>query len=154
FSQPNSSSLAVNKIFDASPSQIFGSLNANGRIYLINQNGIMFGAGSQVNVAGLVASTLNITPNALANGIAAGQPGVDPNTPSFVQFQSDSGAALPSGAITVAAGASLNAPGGQIFLFAPKISNSGTISTPDGQTILAAGNAIYLAGSTDPDVRG
>ena len=34
-----------------------GTLNANGRIFLINQNGIIFGEGSQVNVGSLLATT-------------------------------------------------------------------------------------------------
>src|SRR5262249_41154932 len=134
-------------------SQISGSLTANGRIYLINQNGIMFGSGSQVNVASLVASSLNITQNAIDKGIAPTVVG-DPVTPSFVPFTDASGNPLPSGDVKVAQGATLNAKGGQILLFAPNVSNEGTITTPDGQTILAAGNAVYLATSNDPNVRG
>ena len=57
FNQPNSSSVALNKIYSANPSQIFGAVEANGQIYLVNANGIVFGAGSQVRTAGLVAST-------------------------------------------------------------------------------------------------
>src|SRR5208283_53930 len=45
FEQPNSSSVALNRIFDLNPTQIFGKLTANGQIYLINQNGILFGRG-------------------------------------------------------------------------------------------------------------
>jgi len=153
FVQPNAAALAINNIFQGSPSRIFGALNANGRVYLINQNGIVFGAGAQVNVAGLVASSLNLTQNALTSGIASTAAG-DPTSPSFVNFQDASGTALPSGAVTVQPGATLNATGGQIFLFAPQITNQGSITTPDGQTILAAGNAVYLATSPDPDVRG
>ena len=154
FVQPNSTALAINNIFQGSPSQIFGSLTANGRVYLINQNGIMFGAGSQVNVGGLVASSLNITQNAILNGIAQTLASGDQTTPSFVPFTDASGAPLTSGNITVAQGASLQSKAGQIFLFAPNVTNQGTISTPDGQTILAAGTSVYLATSNDPSVRG
>jgi filamentous hemagglutinin len=148
FVQPSATALAINEIYQGSPSQIFGSLTANGRIYLINQNGIMFGSGAQVNVAGLVASSLNLTASALANGIAQTVSG-DPTSPAF---QATPG--VPSGAVSVSQGATLNATGGQIFLFAPQVSNQGTITTPDGQTILAAGSAVYLAVSQDPSVRG
>lgn len=96
FVQPNAAALAINEIFQGTPSKILGSLSANGRIYLINQNGIMFGVGAQVNVGGLVASSLNITQNAVSNGIAETVVG-DPTTPSFVPFTDASGAALPSG---------------------------------------------------------
>src|SRR5208283_3302480 len=51
---------ALNRIWDNNPSLIFGKITADGRIYLINQNGILFGPGSQVNVNSLVASALNI----------------------------------------------------------------------------------------------
>jgi filamentous hemagglutinin len=148
FVQPSAKALAVNRIFQADPSKIFGALNANGRIYLINQNGILFGAGAQINVAGIVASTLDISPDALLHGIAPAT--VNNSSPAFQNFPSG-----PSGAIEIDQGAMLSAPGGQIFLFAPQIDNRGTISTPDGQTILAAGNSIFLATSvTDPNVRG
>ena len=43
------------------PSQIFGSLSANGRVFLVNPSGILFGPGAQVSVGALVASTLSIT---------------------------------------------------------------------------------------------
>jgi len=55
FNQPSSSSVALNRIYDSSASSIFGSLSANGQFYLINANGILFGAGSKVNVSGLIA---------------------------------------------------------------------------------------------------
>jgi filamentous hemagglutinin family protein len=59
FMQPGASSLAVNRILDTSGSQIMGRLNANGQVFLINPNGVLFGAGAQVNVGGIVASTLD-----------------------------------------------------------------------------------------------
>ncbi len=59
FVQPSSSAVAVNHILGNNGSQILGHLNANGQVYLINPNGIYFGAGSQVDVGGLVASTLD-----------------------------------------------------------------------------------------------
>jgi filamentous hemagglutinin family protein len=153
FVQPSATSLAINNIFQGSPSQIFGSLTANGRIYLLNQNGILFGSGAQVNVGGLVASSLNLTQNAVSNGIATSVNG-EPTSPSFVQFIDANGVALSSGNVTVAQGATLNSTNGQIFLFAPNVTNQGSINTPDGQSILAAGEAIYLATSSDPNVRG
>src|SRR6266567_2134984 len=57
----NKSWVALNRIYDQNPTQIFGKLTADGKIYLINRNGILFGPGSQVNVHSLVASSLNIT---------------------------------------------------------------------------------------------
>ena len=57
FVQPSSSSVAINNIYQGSVSNIFGSLSSNGVVYLLNQNGVLFGTGSTVNVGGLVASS-------------------------------------------------------------------------------------------------
>ena len=62
FHQPAATAAALNEIWSATPSTIAGALNANGQVYLINQNGIVFDKGAQVDVGGLVASTLNIAP--------------------------------------------------------------------------------------------
>src|SRR5579863_7103550 len=71
FKQPGSSSIALNRIFQASPSQIFGSLNANGQVYLLNLNGFLFGPTATVNVGGLLVSSLplSLTDANFANGI-------------------------------------------------------------------------------------
>ena len=55
--------IAFNRILDPSlaPSQIFGTIQASGQVYVINQNGIIFGGASQVNVGALVASTMSLT---------------------------------------------------------------------------------------------
>jgi len=58
FSQPSISSIALNRVIGVDPSVILGQLQANGRIFLINPNGILFGAGAQINVGGLLATTL------------------------------------------------------------------------------------------------
>jgi filamentous hemagglutinin len=150
FKQPNASAIALNQIFQADPSKIMGALNANGGIYLINQNGIIFGAGSQVNVHTLLASSLNITPDAMTGLLNAAQN----FKPALSSFTDQNGNPLPSGDISVQAGASIQAPGGQVMLFGPNVTNAGTIRADGGQVILAAGNQIYIAQSTDPNLRG
>jgi len=62
FNQPGTSAVALNRILDQSPSQIFGQISSNGQVFLINTHGIIFGSTAQVNVGGLVASTLDLTP--------------------------------------------------------------------------------------------
>ncbi|HET7930235.1 MAG TPA: filamentous hemagglutinin N-terminal domain-containing protein, partial [Rhodanobacteraceae bacterium] len=62
FNQPGTSAIALNRILDQNPSQIFGKVTSNGQIFLINTHGIIFGASAQLNVGGLVASTLDLTP--------------------------------------------------------------------------------------------
>ena len=61
FVQPSVSAIALNRVLGNDASQIYGNLQANGQVFLINPNGVLFGRGAQVDVGGLVASTLNIT---------------------------------------------------------------------------------------------
>ena len=61
FVQPDTSSVALNRIVGSDASSIFGTLSANGQVFLVNPNGILFAPGASVNVGGLVASTLNIS---------------------------------------------------------------------------------------------
>ncbi|MBU6246143.1 MAG: filamentous hemagglutinin N-terminal domain-containing protein [Xanthomonadaceae bacterium] len=63
FKQPSFTAVALNRILDQNPSQIFGRINSNGQVFLINTHGIIFGTSAQVNVGGLVASTLDLTPS-------------------------------------------------------------------------------------------
>jgi filamentous hemagglutinin family protein len=133
FIQQNSSSAVLNRITGQDPSRIMGALQSNGRVFLINPNGIMFGAGSQVNVAGLVASTLAISNSdflAGKNKFTAGEV---------------AGAVSNMGAITTPSG-------GQVYLIAPDVSNSGIITSPKGDVVLAAGRSVQLADSTNPDM--
>lgn len=68
FQQPNAAAVALNRIHDSNASQIFGKLNANGQIFLVNSNGINFAKGAEVNVGALTASTLDITDQNFLNG--------------------------------------------------------------------------------------
>ena len=79
FNQPSASSIALNRVNDANPSQILGKLTANGQVVLVNPNGVFFGQGSQVDVAGLIATTANIAnSDFMAGKMNFSQPG-NPN---------------------------------------------------------------------------
>ncbi|TKB82022.1 MAG: filamentous hemagglutinin N-terminal domain-containing protein [Nitrospira sp.] len=132
FIQPNSSAIALNRIFDVNPSQIFGRLEANGHVILLNPNGVMFGPTAQVNVGSLTASSLHLsTENFLAGRL-------------HFEGPATSGPVKNAGAIEAAAGG--------IYLLAPNVENSGVITAKDGQITLAAGSTVYL--SDRPDGRG
>src|SRR5690606_14736342 len=68
FHQPSVSAVALNRILDQNPSQIFGSIEANGQIILVNPNGLLFGRSAQLNVGSLVASSLDVIDFDAASG--------------------------------------------------------------------------------------
>jgi filamentous hemagglutinin family protein len=127
FVQPSATSIALNRVTGSDPSQIFGQLNANGRVFLINPNGVLFGSSAQVNVGGLVASTLNISDADFLAGRYQFT-GTSPATPASVANE---------GTITAASGGSVALLGGQV-------SNQGTIRAELGTVALAAGSAFTL----------
>ena len=61
FAQQSAASAVLNRVIGQDPSAILGTLSSNGRVFLLNPNGIVFGVGSRVDVAGLMASTLNLS---------------------------------------------------------------------------------------------
>lgn len=143
FTQHGATNSVLNRIGAAGGlSQIYGNLHADGQVYIINPNGILFGNGATVNVNSLIASSLDISDDLFNKGFLS----ITDGTAAF------SGN---SGFIQVDAGASLvSANGGKILMFAPDIENNGLINTPDGQTLLAAGQKVYLYASQDPNLRG
>jgi filamentous hemagglutinin family protein len=163
--QPSATAEILNNIWSANPSVIAGALTANGQVYLYNQNGIIFDKGAQINVGGLTASTLNFAPQATStdpdalfeNGILSGDANVVTTGVLPAAFQAANGASgTPyAGTVTVKPGAVLAAAdGGRIMLLGSAVTNGGSITTPDGQTLIGAGNTVYLAASSDPALRG
>lgn len=145
--QGGAGSSALNRIHDQNPSQIFGKLNANGEVLLINRNGIIFGKGAQINVQGLIASTLDINDDVFMGGFTT----IDTVSPTF-EWKDAEGVATyapEDNFVRVEAGASITtASGGRVFLMAPKVENAGEITTPGGQTVLAGGEKVWLKAST------
>ena len=106
FVQPSATSAALNQIWSADPSIISGKLQANGQVYLYNQNGIVFSKGAQVDVGGLVASSLPLRNTDLFEDGILSQNGNGDAAPPPV-FQNSPGAT--SGAVDVNEGATLTA---------------------------------------------
>jgi filamentous hemagglutinin family protein len=148
FKQPTGGS-AVNRIGSADPTVIEGMLTATGQLYLINQNGVLFGGGAQVNVGGMVASTLNISDEVFQKGWLSQQ-----GKQAAFAFEGTAGQ-FQSSFVRVEAGAQLaSGEGGGIYMFAPRVENAGKIETPGGQAMLAAGSKVYLAAPTNARMRG
>lgn len=134
FQQPDAASQVLNRVIGNDPSQILGSLGSNGGVWLINPNGILFGPTATINVAGLVASTLDISNidflagkyNFHAEGVSAAQ----------VMNQGEVRTTL----------------GGRVWLAGGQVRNEGTIQTPGGNIVLAAGKSLELIDSGAPNV--
>ncbi|GAB1394402.1 GLUG motif-containing protein [Rhodocyclaceae bacterium] len=125
FVQPSSSAVALNRVLAGEASQIYGTLSANGIVYLVNPNGVVFGAGSRVDVGGLVASALDIADD----DFLAGR--------DVFQRNGALGKIINRGEITAA-------EGGLIALLAPEAINEGVIAARLGNVVLAAGERITL----------
>lgn len=120
--QPSSSAALLNRVVGNSGSEIFGKLTANGQVFLVNPNGVLFGRGAEVNVGGLVASSLNIANDDFMN--------------SNLKFFKDgtAGSVVNQGSISA----------GFAALLGPIVDNSGSIITCKGSTALGAADAVTL----------
>lgn len=144
---PGAGSSSLHRVIGSTKlSEVYGTLKSNGSVYLINPNGVMFGQGAQVNVQGLVASTLNISDQDFLS-----LTDLDNRTTPVYVWEDLSGEDTPvtfdhpTNYVRVAPGATITTPsGGSVFLMARKVENAGSISTPGGQTALLAGDAVYL----------
>ncbi|MBN2483192.1 MAG: filamentous hemagglutinin N-terminal domain-containing protein, partial [Candidatus Omnitrophica bacterium] len=122
FLQPSASSVALNRVVGVEPSAILGRLTANGKIFLVNPNGILFGQGSVMDTAGMVASTLNISDSDFLAG--------------RYTFYGQGGSVVNQGYIS--------SPGGYVALLGSTVQNAGVIEANLGSVALASGDAVTL----------
>src|SRR5438067_10735578 len=113
FNQPSASAIALNRVLGANGSEIYGRLTANGQVFLINPNGILFGRGAEVDVGGLVASTLGMSPDDFMSGRY------------LLRGDGARGSIVNQGTIRAA-------PRGYVALVAPRVQNDGTIEAQQG----------------------
>ncbi len=124
FAQPSAAAIALNRVLAGDASQIFGRLSADGRVFLVNPNGILFGATARVDVGGLVASTLDISDADFLAG-------------RHVFAGGGLGGVVNRGEIRAA-------DQGYVVLLAPEVRNEGVIVARLGTVALAAGNKVSL----------
>lgn len=123
FRQPDARAIALNRIGGAEPSRIEGSLTANGQVWLLNPQGVIFGEGSRVETAGLLATTARISDADFAAGRGA--------------FDADGeGAIVNRGTIETGEGG--------VVLVAPRVENAGRIASAGGDVQLHAGRAFTV----------
>jgi filamentous hemagglutinin family protein len=154
FSHPTAAAATLNKIGGNDPSVIRGLLESvardtggtGGTIYLVNRNGILFAAGAQVNVGGLVASALDIADDVFENGLLSVKQGTETTKADAVFIWGGDDAQYATSLVEIETGAQIaTSQEGRVMLLAPRVKNAGNIATPQGQTILAAGSKVYLA---------
>ncbi|MGA4634765.1 filamentous hemagglutinin N-terminal domain-containing protein [Pseudomonas solani] len=125
FNQPNASAITLNRVIGTEKSVLQGALNANGKVFLVNANGVLFSQGSSVNTAGFVASTLNISDEDFNAGRYRFQAGGKP------------GSVINEGTLTAA-------EGGYVALLGNQVSNRGVIVATQGTVALASADRISL----------
>ncbi|MBX3663399.1 MAG: filamentous hemagglutinin N-terminal domain-containing protein [Burkholderiales bacterium] len=129
FQQQSALSAVLNRVTGSDPSSILGALTSNGRVFLVNPHGIVFGQGAVINTAGFIASTLNINDADFLAG--------------RLKFEGGGHGALRN-AGTIQAG-------GDIFLVGPQVENSGLIRSDNGSVVLATGQSLTIS---SPDAHG
>ena len=132
FNQPGTSAIALNRVTGAGASELHGSLTANGQVFILNPNGVLFGAGATVKAQGLLASTLGMSIDSFMNG---GQThGLD---------GAGAGSVINQGSLTAY-------PGGYVALLSPKVINQGMVSAQQGHVLMAAGDSatVQLSGTS------
>ncbi|MDO8788406.1 MAG: filamentous hemagglutinin N-terminal domain-containing protein, partial [Sulfuritalea sp.] len=134
FIQQSAASSILNRVIGPDPSVILGTLTSNGRVFLINPAGILVGSGARIDVAGMVASTLNLSnQDFLASRL------------NFTA-NSQGGNVENQGSITTPTG-------GSVYLIGSNVTNSGIIKSPHGDVILAAGQSVKIFDTSTPGVR-
>ena len=125
FNQPNSTSIALNRVIGANGSNIQGRINANGQVFLINPNGVVFSKSAQVNVGGLVASTRDMK-------------NADFTAGNYRFAGTSTGNMVNEGTITAA-------DGGSVALIGRVVNNQGTIKAQNGRVALGAGDGFTVS---------
>ena len=132
FNVPDATGVTLNRVvgFGYSPSNIYGALTSNGQLFLINPAGIVFNGTATVNVAGLVASTIDISDADFLAGLTSGQF-------RFATTDTSTGMIINDGQLAAASG-------GTIALIGSRIENSGTITANQGSVVVGATQDVTL----------
>lgn len=126
FVQPGASAIALNRVTTSiDPSAIDGRLQANGQVFLINPNGVIFGEGARVDTRGFVASTLDLAIDDFFAG-------------NYRLHESGTAGSIVNHGVLSAD------EGGYVALLGNKVENIGEIHAPNGSVSLAAGESVTL----------
>lgn len=132
FVQQGANSAVLNRVTGQNPSELLGQLRSNGRVYLINPNGILLGEGAVVDTRGFLASTLAISDQDFMRN-------------HFLFTRQGDGPIRHQGLIHIRGD-------GSVILLADRIENRGSIQTESGQIVLAAGEKLTLSSLESPEI--
>ena len=132
FQQPSSSSSTLNRVISGNPTTLAGTLNANGKVFVVNENGVYFTPTATINAHSFAASTLSLSNDNFLNNIFS--------------FSSSSQSSLQS---IINKGSITTLDGGFTALLGGAINNEGTINANLGKLGLGVGKEITLDLSGD-----
>jgi len=124
FIVPNSSAATLNRVVGGNPSAIYGTLQSNGILYLVNPNGIVVGPGGRIDTSSFLASTLDVSNQQFLAG-------------GNLEFSGSSNAAIDNAGV-------IHGASGDVYLIANQVNNTGTLSAPQGNVGLAAGTDVLF----------
>lgn len=132
FNQQSANSAVLNRVMSNDPSRIYGNLQSNGQVFLVNPAGIFVGPNAVIDVSKLILSSLNL------------------NDADFLarRFSFNGGGFGP----VVNQGRISTPLGGSVYLVGSDVRNEGLISSPQGQVLLAAGKSVSLADTAGPEL--
>ena len=137
FIQSSAASSVLNRVVGSDLSAIYGSLQSNGRVWLVNPAGILVGPGATIDTAAFVASTLAIrNEDFLAGRLTFG-----------------TGGGLAAAGNIINQGTITTPTGGAIYLIGANVTNEGIITSPKGEVILATGQTVNLVNTSTPGVK-
>jgi filamentous hemagglutinin family protein len=125
----------LNRVEGGDMSSILGTLRSDGRVFLINRNGITIGAGAVLDLPGFIGSSLHLSDDDFNAGRMrfTPEPGVT------------AGPVVNEGNISTAL-----YPTGQVYLVGPSVTNGGVITSPNGEVVLAAGESVEIVNPGTP----
>ena len=135
YTQPDKNAVALNRVTGGQQSLIEGNLNANGHVFLVNPNGVVFGKNASVDVGGLVASTARLADDTM-NHFGSSQDSLN------LAVDNENNAAVINEGI-------IKAQGGLVALHASNVENSGTITDDGGTVALTAAKNLNLSSDAD-----
>jgi len=118
--QPGADARALFKVFSGDGTQIYGNFEATGSIYLFDAKGVLVGPGAMINMTQFIASSLNISNEDFLNRRDI--------------FAGGNGAVINRGEISAE----------KVALIGKKVLNTGTITSPNGYVVMAAGDRVVL----------